>query len=128
MTGDDEVGFGRPPKRTRWKKGESGNPGRRRARRAATTAEIVEKLLLAPIHIIENGNARRVTVMEAISCQLWKKAAGGNPRAVDVMLKYQELAKQHLEVATEITFGDSAYHRDCGPTPTSEVEHDDGRV
>ena len=23
---DDDVGYGRPPKKTRWKKGQSGNP------------------------------------------------------------------------------------------------------
>jgi Family of unknown function (DUF5681) len=100
MAGEYEVGFGRPPKRTRWKKGQSGNPGRRRARRPATTAEIIEKLLLARIDIIEKGNARRVTVMEAITRQVWKKAVDGDPRAVDVLHKYQELARQHSQIAT----------------------------
>jgi hypothetical protein len=127
MGGEYEVGFGRPPKRTRWKKGQSGNPRRRRPRRSATTAEIVEKLLLAPIDIIENGGARRATVMEAITRQLWKKAVDGDPRAVDVLLRYQELAEKHPQVATEITFGDSSYDQNCGRTPSSEMD-DEGRV
>jgi Family of unknown function (DUF5681) len=128
MAGEYEVGFGRPPKRTRWKKGQSGNPGRRRSRRFATTAEIIEKLLLAPIEIIENGDARRTTVMEAITRQLWKKAVDGHPRAVDVLLKYQELAEQHPQIATEITFGDNPHNQNCGCTPPPEMDDDDGRV
>jgi hypothetical protein len=127
MSGDDDVGYGRPPGRTRWKKGQSGNPGRGKARRTATTAEIIDKLLLAPIKITENGIARRATVMEAIGLQLWKKAADGHPRAVDVLLKYQELAQQPPHVATEITFGDNPYNQndDRGPP---EVDDADGRV
>jgi hypothetical protein len=128
MSDDYEVGYRRPPKRTQWKKGQSGNPGRRRARRAATTAEIIEKLLLAPIDIIESGDARQATVMEAIIRQLWKKAVDGDPRAVDVLLKYQELAKQHSQVPTEITFGDSSYNQNCGRAPPSAMDDDGGRV
>ena len=71
--------------------------GRRKARRAATTAEIIDKLLLAPIDITENGIARRVTTLEAIVLQLWQKELDGNRRALDVRLKYQELAQQHAE-------------------------------
>jgi Family of unknown function (DUF5681) len=127
MSEDDDVGYGCPPRRTRWKKGQSGNLGRRRARRTATTAEIIDKLLLAPIEITENGIARRATVMEAIGLQLWKKAAGGHPRAADILLKYQELAQQPLHRATEITFGDNPYNQN-GDCPPPEVDDDDGPV
>jgi len=67
MSSGYEVGFGRPPKRTRWKKGQSGNRGRRKVRRAATTAEIIDKLLLSPIDITENGKPRRVTKLAQLS-------------------------------------------------------------
>jgi Family of unknown function (DUF5681) len=127
MSGDYEVGFGRPPKRTQWKKGQSGKR-RRKARRAATTAEIIDKLLIAPIDITEKGNARRATVMEAIGLQIWRKAIDGDPRAVDVLLKYRELAQQHPQMPSEITFGDNAYNQNCGRTPPSEMDDDDGRV
>jgi hypothetical protein len=127
MSDDYEVGFGRPPKWTRWKKGQSGNPERRRPRRTPTTSEIVEKLLFASIDIIENGETRRVTVMEAIGLQLWKKAVDGDPRAADVLLRYQELAQQHGQVATEIKFGDSPYNQNCDRAPPSEMG-DNGQV
>jgi Family of unknown function (DUF5681) len=127
MSGDYEVGFCRPPQRTQWKKGQSGHPGRRKIRRAATTAEIIDKLLLAPINITENNITRRATVMEAIGLQLWKKALDGHPRAADVLLQYQELAPQDPHVPTEITFGTNPYDQNSSPAPSSGIE-DDGQV
>jgi Family of unknown function (DUF5681) len=125
MSGDYEVGFGRPPKRTRWKKGQSGNRRRRKARRAATPVEFIDKLLLSLIDITENGKARRVTTLEAILLRLWEKDLGGNRRALAVRLKYGELVRQNAETATEITFIDSPYTQDCGHIPSSEADGDD---
>jgi hypothetical protein len=125
MSSDYEVGFGRPPKRTRWKKGQSGNRGRRKARRAATTAEMIDKLLLSRIDITVNGKARRVATLEAILLQLWRKELAGNRRALAVRLKYGELARQNAETTTEITFVDSPYTQACGHIPSSEADDDD---
>jgi hypothetical protein len=108
MSGEYEIGFGRPPKRTQWKKGESGN-GHRKARRAATTAEIIDKMLLAPIEITENGVPRQVTTLEAILLQLWQKELDGNRRALAIRLKYEELDQTIAEPTTKISFADSPY-------------------
>jgi hypothetical protein len=109
MSDDYEIGSGRPPKRSQWKKGQSGNRGRRKARRVATTDEIINTLLLAPVVITENGKKRRVTTLEAIILQLWRKELAGDRRALTVRLKYQELAQQQAELKSEITFGQSPY-------------------
>jgi Family of unknown function (DUF5681) len=124
MSHDYEVGFGRPPKPTRWKKGRSGNRGRRKVHRAATTAEIIDKLLLAPVDITENGNGRRVTTLEAILLQLWRKELDGNRRALAARLKYEELDQRIAKSTTEIAFADSHYTETCG-APPSETNDDD---
>ena len=42
-----DVGYGRPPKGTRWKKGQSGNPGAKKRRPAAVaTVEIIDRLFV----------------------------------------------------------------------------------
>jgi Family of unknown function (DUF5681) len=102
MSGDYEVGYGRPPKRTRWKKSQTGNRGRRKARRAATNAETM--LLLVPVAITKKGCPKRVTTLEAILLQLSKKALLGDHRAMAVWLKYQKLARQNTKTAIEIAF------------------------
>jgi hypothetical protein len=79
------------------------------ARRAPTPAEIVDKHLLAPINITENGNLRRVTTLEAILLQLWRKELDGSRRALAVRLKYEELDQAIAESTTEITFADTPF-------------------
>jgi Family of unknown function (DUF5681) len=88
-----EVGYGRPPKSTRWKKGQCGNPNRVRKRAPKRVVEMIDEFFAAEIDIVENGISRRVSNFEAIVLQLWRKAVTGtSKRAVNVLLKYLEFA------------------------------------
>jgi uncharacterized protein DUF5681 len=58
------VGYGRPPRHTRWKPGQSGNPtGRRKGRRNGRT--VVEEALNQRIRIRQGGRARSLTNFDA---------------------------------------------------------------
>jgi hypothetical protein len=85
-----EVGYGRPPKETRWKKGQSGNAGPKK-RKLASTMEIIDRLLAEPVEIIENGIPRKVSTLEAILMRLFASEVSGSKRAGTVRLKFQEL-------------------------------------
>jgi hypothetical protein len=87
---DGEVGYGRPPKSTQWKKGQCGNPKRQYKRVAKGTLAIIDAMFAEQIDIIENGVPRRVSVFEAILLQLLSKEISGNRRAIAARLKYQE--------------------------------------
>jgi len=88
-----EVGYGRPPKATRWKKGQCGNPNRVRKRAPKRVVEMIDEFFAAEIDIVENGISRRVSNFEAIVLQLWRKAVTTtSKRAVNVLLKYLEFA------------------------------------
>jgi len=65
-TKDYEIGRGRPPKATQWKKGQSANPGGQSSRRSVEVAEMIDKLLLTPVKITVNGNSKRVAVLKVI--------------------------------------------------------------
>jgi hypothetical protein len=86
MADDDyEVGFGRPPKQTRFKPGQSGNP-RGRPKRLPTfkedfNAELRERLLLR-----ENGRERRLSKQRALIKALMALAIKGNVRAMNSVL------------------------------------------
>ena len=86
-----EVGKGKPPKATRFKPGQSGNPkGRPKSRKNFATE--VEEILSAPVSVTENGCTRVVTSRKATLLRLRKKALEGDGRAMD---RFLELSIAH---------------------------------
>ncbi len=95
MSKDDdyEVGYGKPPKHSRFSKGQSGNArGRKKGSRNFQTD--LEEVLEARVSIKENGHARKVTSQQAALRRLREKALAGDPRALDRLLT---LAQHHSE-------------------------------
>jgi hypothetical protein len=87
------VGYGHPPQRTRFVKGQSANPkGRPRGSKNMTT--IIAEVLDERVTIKENGKARRVTKRLAMFKQLVNKAAMGDLKALHLlMLQLREREK-----------------------------------
>ena len=108
---DYEIGHGRPPKATQWKKGQSAAPGGRSSRSSIDVGETIDKLLSMPVKVTVNGESKRVAVLKVILEQLWNKAIAGDRRARAVFLRWLELAPQVADRTVEITFADSDYTR-----------------
>ena len=82
--GDDEVGYKKPPKHTRFKRGQSGNPrGRPKGSRNLKT-ELAEELQ-EQIRIKEGGAPRRVTKQRAMLKSLAAKAVQGDARSATLL-------------------------------------------
>ena len=83
-----EIGYGKPPRTTRFRKGQSGNPkGRRRGSRNAST--LLDEALKERVIVSENGHRKKITKLEAILTQLVNRAAGGDHRATQLLLAHQ---------------------------------------
>ncbi len=80
-----EVGYGRPPRDTRFKIGRSGNPAGR-PRGAKNLSTLLNSTLNEPVSVSENGRRRKITKREAILKQLVNKAAAGDPRSIQLLL------------------------------------------
>ncbi|MDP4026661.1 DUF5681 domain-containing protein [Methylobacterium sp. NEAU 140] len=84
-TGDYEVGYGRPPKHTRFRPGQSGNPkGRRKGVR--NLKGVLEEELFRPITVQEGGRRRTVPILAVVVRQALAKAAKGETRALTPLL------------------------------------------
>ena len=83
--GDYEVGFGQPPRSTRFKLGQSGNPAGR-PRGAKNFATAIEQELQARVTVTENGRRRRISKREVIAKHLVNKAASGDLKAIPLLL------------------------------------------
>jgi hypothetical protein len=64
-----EVGFGKPPKRTRFKKGRSGNPFGRPRKKPDVYSELT-KVLREKVTIAVDGQPEKVTVQQALLLRL----------------------------------------------------------
>jgi len=75
--GDDyEVGFGKPPKRTQYPKGVSGNPNGRPRKKPDPYTELT-RVLRAPVTVTIEGEKQRVTVQQALLLRLRDEALRG---------------------------------------------------
>lgn len=83
---DNQIGYGKPPKHTRFRKGRSGNPkGRPKGRR--NMAKILEEMLSQPVLVKRNGREQRVAFREAYMHKLMSKTLEGSPRDMVTLLK-----------------------------------------
>lgn len=80
-----EVGFGKPPRHSRFQPGVSGNP-RGRSPAAKNTSTIVRDALTAKVKLKENGRTRSMSKLEVSMTQLANKAAGGDLKAIAMVL------------------------------------------
>lgn len=103
------VGYGNPPKHTRFRKGESGNP-KGRPKGTLNMATILARTLRERVVINENGQRRVVTKLEAAVKQLVNKAASGDLRALrhlaDLVISAEERATQAPEAAATLSEDD----------------------
>lgn len=92
------VGYGRPPKATRFKPGNQAAKGRRVKPKDDSLAGYVRNEMLTPGSVMINGRRKRMTGMEIFVKRLANTAKSGNTKDAIAAMKYlQELSPQPLE-------------------------------
>lgn len=84
-SGNYEIGKGRPPRATRWKPGQSGNP-KGRPKGAKNLATIFNDVLNQKFEIQEQGTTRIITAREGIVRRVVHEALKGNIKATAFVL------------------------------------------
>ena len=99
MADDDQdykVGPGRPPLHTRFRKGQSGNPGGRRKKQLpALLADALNETVFVTI----DGERREITKREAIVHQLVNKSTSADLRATKMLFDMMKDAEQKAGAA-----------------------------
>jgi hypothetical protein len=93
-----EIGYKKPPRRSQFKPGESGNrKGRPKGGKNFIT--VIEQELNSLIEISENGKRRKISKREAIAKQTVNKAVVGDHRSTSLLLNetraHEELSSQN---------------------------------
>ena len=83
-----EVGYGKPPKATQFKPGQSGNP-RGKRRRPKSVPDQLAEILKRKVPITRNGRQRQVSMQEVMLTTLVNNAAKGDLRAFKCVIELQ---------------------------------------
>ena len=105
---DYEVGYGKPPRHTRFVKGRSGNP-RGRPPGAKSFNTLLSDKLNEPVTVAENGRRRKISKREAIVTQLANRAAAADFRAIKILLDIvRDIERQTEPISRETAeFGEA---------------------
>src|SRR5208282_1652481 len=95
--GDYKVGPGKPPLHTRFKKGQSGNPG---GRSTKNLPALLADALNEKVYVTINGRRRKVTKREAIVTQMVNKSASADLRATRMLFDMMKDVEQKAGVAS----------------------------
>jgi hypothetical protein len=89
---DDKVGYCKPPKHSRFKPGQSGNPlGRPRKNRSIET--MIKRELDQMVVIKEGGREIRLRKVEALIKQLVNRAISGDQKPMQLVIAHLEKHK-----------------------------------
>jgi hypothetical protein len=91
-----EIGYGRPPRHTRFQPGMSGNP-RGRVKGVCNLGTDVRRTLQTPVKLTEQGKPRRVSTQEAALLRLREKALMGDARSLDRLLELARLFNSTID-------------------------------
>ncbi|WP_136439357.1 DUF5681 domain-containing protein [Pacificoceanicola onchidii] len=95
-----EVGYGKPPKATQFKKGQSGN-SKGRPRKSENVRTLLRETLNQRVQVRVNGKVKTIRLREAYVQKLTEKAMNGSMRDMLAFLKEVErIAPELLENET----------------------------
>jgi hypothetical protein len=105
---EDKIGYGKPPKHSQYKPGQSGYP-RGRSKGARGFKTLVMKTLKAPVKVTSEGKSRKVTTIEAMLLRLREKGVvGGDHRSLALLLHLAETyCEYELAAAVSLSVEDS---------------------
>jgi hypothetical protein len=97
---DHRIGYRRPPRHSRFRPGQSGNP-RGRPPGVKSLSDIVRKIIGQKVTVTENGRARRIPRLEAILLRAAGEASRGDPPALRMLLQLTERYGESAQTGAE---------------------------
>lgn len=94
---DYDVGYGKPPKRTQFQKGQSGNP-KGRPKRSQNMSTLLYEELGRKIQVTENGQTKTMTARQAMVRRIVNDALSG--KSVEV-LKLMKMLEAYVPAEVE---------------------------
>ncbi len=105
---DYEVGYGKPPNHSQFKKGVCPNPKGRGKRRAENVADIMTEFLDTKVEVPDRGKIRRLTRRELSIRRLIAEALKGDVRSAAMLLTVRARAEKIADVGAIVVYVENA--------------------
>lgn len=99
---DGKVGYGKPPKHSRFKKGVSGNPKGRPKRQPPELGEVIKAVLDATVDYSEGGRTQTASRRELAVRRHLRNALKGDIGAAEALLKIRSQAQKKQGAAATL--------------------------
>jgi hypothetical protein len=96
-----EVGYGKPPRHTQFKKGNRANPNGRGKRKAQTEADILKNVMSSVTEFRENGKSKQAPRIELMIRSIGEKARKGDVGAAEMLLKVRAYWTKYGDINPE---------------------------
>jgi hypothetical protein len=96
----DYVGYKRPPTRTRFRKGQSGNPNGRHRHGPVAAATILAEELQSIVSVSENGQPLKIEKFRLVVKQAINQAIKGNNRPFMLLVKMLDSLERLIKTPT----------------------------
>lgn len=125
MKKDYEVGYGKPPKHSRFKPGQSGNP-KGRAKNQPNMSTMLNAVLQEKVNVTQNGKSKKVSTETAILLRLREKALAGDLRSITTLfnLRAQYMGGEEQPAFIELPAEDLAILKEAGLLKGKEAGHE----
>jgi hypothetical protein len=88
---DYDIGYGKPPKKSQFKKGQSGNPAGR-PKGSTSLTSVFKSLLEKKVAVVQNGKAAKMPMIYVLANKTLTKALAGEPQSLKLILKLYDKA------------------------------------
>lgn len=95
MSDDYKIGYGKPPKKSQWKTGQSGN-SKGRPKGSKNLKSYLSQELMEPVFVKEGGKTKTVTKQQAMVKGLVAAAMKGNVKACSKVIDLTAQLVPHL--------------------------------
>jgi hypothetical protein len=89
---DYDIGYGKPPQKSQFKKGQSGNPNGR-PKGSKNAASLFNEIFDQQVTVVKNGKPTKVPIMQAMLMKLAAMAMGGDMKAMAKVLELYHAAQ-----------------------------------
>jgi hypothetical protein len=113
---DYDIGYGKPPKKSQWKKGQCGRQQSTQPRQVESELEMIDRHLMKRTTLTIGGQKQSMARLEALVLQVSNIEIAGSPAATRLRKRLEKLERRILSTEATVRFEDNDYTRDLAST------------